>query len=140
MSDIHPPSARFVILLVARRDHLGIRYAKVQAGAGAACAYAAEDSAAARTLVRRAKKWPRKSGPLVEGSMSGRILQRNARALECDGNPRVSEAEARQVAVAVGDLRALHQQAVDRGKQTAEQGGRGRERDGSGLDGSGLGH
>ncbi len=47
--------------------------------------------------------------------------------------PRVSETEAGQVAVAIGDARAGHQQAVDVGHQAGEQGGRGYEADGSSL-------
>src|SRR5215471_1938425 len=45
------------------------------------------------------------------------------------------QAEARQVAVAVGDLCARHQQPVDGGQQPAEQRARGRK-----CSRSGLGH
>src|SRR5258708_2518463 len=43
------------------------------------------------------------------------------------------DAEARQVAVADRDLRALHEKAVDGGQQAAEQRGRGHEDDGGSL-------
>nr|AWM11030.1 hypothetical protein CIT39_09360 [Bradyrhizobium symbiodeficiens] len=46
---------------------------------------------------------------------------------------RASEAETGQVAVAVGNLRARHQESVDRGEQAGEQRGGGGESDGSGL-------
>ena len=43
------------------------------------------------------------------------------------------QAETRQVAVAIGDLGARHQEAVDRDHQAGEQRGGGGESDGSGL-------
>ncbi|QHP71805.1 hypothetical protein EI171_33665 [Bradyrhizobium sp. LCT2] len=43
------------------------------------------------------------------------------------------QAETRQVAVVIRDLGAGHQEAVDRGHETREQGGGGGESDGSGL-------
>src|SRR6267378_6972384 len=78
------------------------------------------------------KKWPRNPGPLVES-----ISPRSCRAQKTTASEtlhlQASEPEIGKVPIAQRGTGRGHQRTVDGGHQAAEQGGGGREADGSSL-------
>lgn len=80
------------------------------------------------------KKWLRKIRSQVLGGSLG-VVERDSSgvARQKSGIRKLSETEVRQIAVAVRNLRAGHQSAVDGGEEAAEQARGGRKGDCGGL-------
>ena len=123
---------------------------KIPVGANAAATFVlrqfGRDERIARKTLRAPVQRAKKNGSGKSGAKSWEETGRDELVMRSDskvarqesGIREVSESEARQIAVAICNLRAGHQSAVDGGEDAAEQARGGRQGDSSGLGHFGL--